>query len=132
MAPAEKNKPTEFELQILKILWERGPSTAREVLEALEGRKPMGYTTVLKMLQLMEPKGMVSVDRSERSHVYRAALKRTQTLRKIAREFVDRAFDGAVDEALVHLVDARKLDATTLAKLENRIAELKKKEKRRD
>ncbi|MEE9395103.1 MAG: BlaI/MecI/CopY family transcriptional regulator [Planctomycetota bacterium] len=130
MSAANRAKPTSSELEILKVLWERGPSTAREVLERLKSRKPVGYTTILKMLQLMEPKGIVAVDRSARSHVYSARLKRDSTMRKLVREFVDRTFDGALDEALVHLVDGKKIDAATLSKLEARIQELKKKEQK--
>ncbi|MEZ6194732.1 MAG: BlaI/MecI/CopY family transcriptional regulator [Planctomycetota bacterium] len=123
------SRPTEFELELLKILWDRGPATAREILEAIEERRPVGYTTVLKMLQLMEKKDMVAVDRTARSHVYSAALERGRTLGGLVEEFVSRAFDGAAEDMLVHLVKGR-LDAEALERLQRRLEELKEEENR--
>lgn len=124
-----KANPTDFELAILKVLWQHGPSTAREVLERLRGRRQVGYTTVLKMLQLMEEKGMVSVDRSARSHVYAPRMREASTLRRLVGDFVDRAFDGAADRALVHLVEDGRLGTDELDDLERKIAELRRREK---
>ena len=127
-----RRKPTDFELDALKVLWDRGPSTAREVHEALRPRRSVGYTTVLKILQLMEEKEMVAVDRSQRSHVYSPRLRRSSTLKNLVRDFVDRAFDGASSEALVHLVESsRGLKGAELDRIEELIAELRDKEKRK-
>lgn len=127
----KRRRPTDFELDVLKVLWDRGRSTAREVHEVLSPRRPVGYTTVLKILQLMEEKRMVSVDRSERSHVYAPRLRRGATMRGLVRDFVDRAFDGASAEALAHLVEtSRGLDAADLDRIEAMIAELRGKERR--
>ena len=123
-------RPTEFELRVLKVLWENGPSTARAVLERMPSKRPVGYTTVLKMLQLMEKKSMVAVDRSARSHVYSARRKKESTLRHLTSDFVDRAFDGAADELLVHLVKDGRLSSRDLDELETRIAELRRKEEK--
>jgi len=78
-APLHLPRPTDAELEILRVLWERGDSTVREVQEALESKRPTGYTTVLKQLQIMTEKGLVRRDASERAHVYRARLAREAT-----------------------------------------------------
>jgi BlaI family transcriptional regulator, penicillinase repressor len=120
-------RPTETELELLKVLWDRGPSTAREVLASVEEERAVGYTTILKMLQVMEKKGLVDVDRERRSHVYAAAIERGHTLGGLVDDLVRRAFDGAAEDLLVHLV-GRKPDEDTLSRLEQRIAELRQKE----
>src|SRR5262245_36997488 len=81
--------PTDFELRILKVLWKHGGKTAREVLELLPAQRALGYTTVLKMLQIMEQKRMVAVDRTERAHVFSARIEEAATLGRLAAEFVD-------------------------------------------
>ncbi len=123
-------RPTDFEFRILKILWKRGPSTAREVLEELSGRREIGYTTVLKMLQLMEGKGLVTVDRAERSHVYAARAREEATLGRLVDEFVDKAFDGAAGELVVHLVQGGTLGGEELRRIERRIADLRRREEK--
>ncbi len=85
---------------ILRVLWHRGPSTVRQVQEVLERDRPTGYTTVLKLLQIMNEKGLVQRDESERTHVYRARSSEPQTQRHLVRDLVDRAFDGST----LHLV----------------------------
>ncbi len=123
------NQPTDFELELLKVLWDRGPSTAREALKAIEASRSVGYTTVLKMLQVMDKKGMVKVDRSRRSHVYEAALQRSKTMSGLLSRFLDRTFDGAAEELLIHLAEG-ELSSEALDDLESRIAALRAKEKR--
>lgn len=120
-------RPTETELELLKVLWDRGPSTAREVLAAIESARTVGYTTVLKMLQVMEKKSLVTVDRERRSHVYTAAIERSRTLGGLVDDLVRRAFDGAAEDVLVHLVGDRP-DAATLQLWEQRIAALRAQE----
>ena len=87
--------PTDGELAILRVLWRRGPSTVRHVQEVLEHDRPTGYTTALKLLQIMHEKGLVQRDESERTHVYRARASELQTLRQLIRDLADRAFDGS-------------------------------------
>lgn len=119
--------PTDAELRILKVLWKRGPSTARDVMDALTDERAVGYTTVLKTLQVMEGKGLVTVDRAARSHVYEARVARDATLGGLVTRLVDSAFDGAAGELLVHLV-AGDVDADALRDLEQRIAALRREE----
>jgi predicted transcriptional regulator len=88
-------KPTEAELQLLRVLWERGPSTVREIHEAGGEEKETGYTTTLKILQKMADKGLVERDESARSHIYHPAIKAEQTQRQLVRDLVQRAFGGS-------------------------------------
>src|SRR5262245_11040470 len=88
-----RRKPTDAELSILRVLWDRGPSTVREVAEVL-GREA-GYTTVLKLLQIMMEKKLVLRDESERTHVYRAAYSEDQTQRHLVSDLISRAFEGS-------------------------------------
>jgi predicted transcriptional regulator len=86
-------RPTNAELAILTVLWRRGPSTVRDVHEAL--RDPVGYTTVLKLLQIMTEKGLVTRDERTRTHVYRAAVSEATTRRHLVSDLVERAFGGS-------------------------------------
>ncbi len=117
--------PTEAELRILKVLWGRGASTAREVQAELPPPE-VGYTTVLKLLQIMEKKRLVNVDRGERAHTYAARHDREATLGGLARDFVERIFDGATEEMVLHLVPKTSLDTKEIANLRQRLAALRK------
>jgi BlaI family transcriptional regulator, penicillinase repressor len=88
-------KPTDAELAILRVLWDCGPSTVRDVLEVLERQRPTGYTTVLKLLQIMTDKGLVRRDTRERTHVYRVRLTEQQTQRQLVGDLLERAFEGS-------------------------------------
>ena len=94
-------KPTEAELQLLSVLWERGPSTVREIHEVVAGSKETGYTTTLKILQKMTDKGLVVRDESKRSHVYRAAARPEKTQRQLVDELIEKAFGGAAEKLVV-------------------------------
>ncbi len=87
-------KPTEAELQLLRVLWELGPSTVREIHEAGGDEKETGYTTTLKILQKMAEKGLVERDESARSHIYHTAIKAEQTQRQLVRDLLQKAFGG--------------------------------------
>lgn len=95
MARTPTPKPTNAELAILRVLWDHGPSTVREVHERLERDEPVGYTTVLKLLQIMDDKALVTRDASERSHVYAAAVTEEETQRRLVADLADRAFGGS-------------------------------------
>lgn len=88
-------KPTNAELAILRVLWDRGPSTVREVHESLDRTHRVGYTTVLKLLQIMDDKRLVTRDASERSHVYAAAVSEASTQRRLVADLAERAFGGS-------------------------------------
>ncbi|MEM9596197.1 MAG: BlaI/MecI/CopY family transcriptional regulator [Acidobacteriota bacterium] len=95
MARKRSNHPTDAELGILQVLWRRGPSTVREVQEDLERTAPTGYTTVLKLMQIMTEKGLVDRDESQRAHVYSAGEARQTVQRGLVGDLLDRAFDGS-------------------------------------
>ncbi len=102
-------KPTEAELAILRVLWERGPSTVRDVHEAIQRGRPggqtTGYTTVLKLLQIMTEKGLVTRDERTRSHVYRARLSEDTTQRQLVTDLLDRAFGGSAARLVMQAPD---------------------------
>src|ERR1700733_12892414 len=95
-------KPTASELEILHVLWSRGPSTVREVLDSLNEKKSLGYTGVLKLLQIMTAKGTVRRDESNRAHVYEARRPADQTKRKLAADMLHRVFEGSASQLMMH------------------------------
>jgi BlaI family penicillinase repressor len=88
-------RPTDSELAILRVLWERGPSTVREVFEVVVGTRETGYTTTLKLMQIMADKGLVTRNETARTHVYSASAGEEQTQRLLVKDLVDRAFGGS-------------------------------------
>ena len=113
-------RPTDGELAILRVLWRRGPSTVRQVQEVLEQDRPTGYTTALKLLQIMFEKGLVLRDESSRTHVYRARALEQSTKRQLLRDLADRAFDGSLVELMKETIATRpptREEAAELRKL---------------
>ena len=107
MGKNEARKPTEAELGILHVLWERGPSTVREVHEALYRNEGAGYTTALKLLQVMHAKGLVLRDDSERAHLYRPALSKERTQKQFLVDIVQRVFDGSPSQLVLRALGSR-------------------------
>lgn len=95
MSVSSRPIPTDAELALLPILWSEGPSTVREVLESLPRERRVGYTTVLKLLQIRAEKGLVEGDETERTHVYRARVAEQGTERRLVADLADRAFEGS-------------------------------------
>src|SRR4029079_5338051 len=100
-------RPTDAELAILRILWERGPSTVRQVHDVLGRERPSAYTTALKLLQIMTEKGLVERDERDRTHVYRARSSQEQTQRQLVRDLVDRAFGGCAAHPLLQALASK-------------------------
>lgn len=98
----QPQKPTASELEILHVLWSRGPSTVREVLDSLNEKKDMGYTGVLKLLQIMTAKGTVRRDESQRAHIYEAFRPAEQTKRQLATDMLQRVFEGSASQLMMH------------------------------
>lgn len=98
----QPQKPTASELEILHVLWSRGPSTVRDVLDALNEKKDMGYTGVLKLLQIMTAKGLVRRDESQRAHIYEACRPAEQTKRQLATDMLERVFAGSASQLMMH------------------------------
>ena len=123
---SEPSKPTEAELEILTILWSRGPSTVRDVHEIIANRKPAQYTTVLKQLQVMAEKGLVLRDEKERSHVYQAARPMEWTQRQLAGDLLHRAFQGSAGGLLLGALSSQKTSKKELAELRKMLDEFEK------
>ena len=104
----QPRKPTTSELEILHVLWSKGPSTVREVLDSLNEKKDMGYTGVLKLLQIMTAKGMVRRDESQRAHVYEACRPAEQTKRQLASDMLQRVFEGSASQLMMHALAGRR------------------------
>ena len=104
-------RPTDAELAILRVLWDRGPSTVREVHEALRDRQESGYTTVLKLMQIMTEKGLVDRDASQRAHVYTSRLGEHRTQHQLLRDLVDRAFAGSPAKLVMQALSSGKASA---------------------
>jgi predicted transcriptional regulator len=116
---AKKNlpRPTEAELAILRVLWDRGPCTVRDVQEALERERRTGYTTALKLLQIMTEKGLVRRDDRQRTHVFEAVLPAETTQRQLVRDLVDRAFGGSAQQLVMQALSAKKASKADLAEI---------------
>jgi predicted transcriptional regulator len=101
-------KPTASELEILRVLWTRGPSTVREVNDSLQEKRAMGYTSVLKFLQIMTAKGTVRRNETQRAHVYEACLPAEQTKRQLAEDMLQRVFEGSASQLMMHALAGRR------------------------
>jgi len=117
--------PTNAELEILHVLWQRGPSTVRDVHESLDHAKPVGYTTVLKLLQIMVEKGLARRDASARSHVYAAAASQGATQRRMVADLVRRVFGGSTLGLVLHALSATPATARELAQIRRLLDEKK-------
>ncbi|MHC4501110.1 MAG: BlaI/MecI/CopY family transcriptional regulator [Planctomycetota bacterium] len=125
MARHKTPRPTDRELAILKVLWERGPSTVRQVNEAISEDRTTGYTTTLKLMQIMAEKGLVIRDESERTHVYRAKAPEEQMQRQLVGDLMDRAFGGSARKLVMQALAAKKVSARELAKIKQLLDQLK-------
>jgi predicted transcriptional regulator len=111
-------RPTKLELRILKVLWDAGPSSVRDVQAVLNGEKPTGYTTVLKMLQIMTEKGLVDRDEAVRPQLYRAKAPQAHTQRQLLRDLIQRAYGGSVKALVMQALGTTKTSPQTLQAIE--------------
>lgn len=119
-------RPTDAELEILKVLWRRGPSTVREVFEVLGETKQTGYTTVLKFMQIMAEKGLVRRDETERAHRYEAALAEEETQRQLVGDLLRRAFDGSAKKLVLQALSSERASADELDEIRRMLDELER------
>lgn len=110
-------RPTDAELAILRVLWERGPSTVRDVHQVLNGQRATGYTTILKLLQIMTEKGLVERDESSRTHVYVSRYSEEYTQRQLVGDLLDRAFGGSSLKLVMQALAARKATPEELSEI---------------
>ena len=127
--PAPLPRPTPAELEILRVLWQRGPSTVRDVHATLSQSRPMGYTTALKMLQIMTDKRLVSRDERLRAHVYSARHPEAQTQRQLVRDLLERAFGGSAMKLVMHALAAQKASPEEIARIRRLLDEIEGGEK---
>jgi predicted transcriptional regulator len=123
-------RPTDAELAILRVLWEQGPATVRAVHEVLAEARETGYTTTLKLMQIMADKGLVTRDESARTHVYAARLTRDQTQRQLVTDLVDRAFGGSAAALVLQALSDHPATPDELKKIRKLIADYKKGQQR--
>ncbi len=115
---AKPPRPTEGELAILRVLWDGGPATVREILHTLNQTKPTGYTTALKLLQIMTEKGLVERDESVRPQIYRPSCPQEQTQRQLVGDLVRRAFGGSVRALVLQALAEKKSSPEELDAME--------------
>ena len=120
-------RPTDAELAILRVLWDRGPSTVRQVHEALSQSRDTGYTTALKLMQIMAEKGLVTRDETARTHVYRARLTRAETQRQLVADLVDRAFGGSAAALVMQALNAEGATPAELREIRKLIDDYREK-----
>ena len=111
-------RPTKLELTILRVLWDQGPRSVRDILNILNESKPTGYTTVLKMLQIMTDKGLAERDETVRPQIYRARRSQEQTQRQLLSDLVQRAYGGSVKSLVMHALATKKSSPQDLAAIE--------------
>ena len=115
---ASKQHPTRLELTILRVLWEKGPGSVREIQARLSESRETGYTTALKMLQIMTEKGLVDRDESVRPQIYRAKFSQEKTQKQLLQDLIQRAFGGSVKALVMQAVSTRKSSAEDLEAIE--------------
>lgn len=120
-------KPTEAELEILQILWRNGPCTVRSINDELNRKRRVGYTTTLKMMQLMLDKGMLSRNQEKRSHLYSAVLDEKDTQNLLLKRLVKSAFGGSALKLVVSALGNGKTSKTELAEIKKFIADMEAK-----
>jgi predicted transcriptional regulator len=111
-------RPTKLELAILRVLWDAGPRSVREIQTILNESKPTGYTTVLKMLQIMTEKGLVARDETVRPQIYRPRYSQERTQRQLLRDFIQRAYGGSVKALVMHALSTKKSSPDDLDAIE--------------
>jgi len=111
-------RPTVLELTILNVLWDRGPQSVRDIHGVLNASKPTGYTTVLKMLQIMTEKGLVERDETVRPQIYRARHSQDRTQKHMVRDLIDRVYGGSVKALVLHALSTRKSSPKELEAIE--------------
>jgi BlaI family transcriptional regulator, penicillinase repressor len=119
----KNNTLTPQELEIMKLVWQRGAATVRDVYEVLLERRKIAYTTVMTMMKILETKGYLKKRRQDRAFIYRPAHPKNQIIGGMIREFIDRVFNGSAEPLLVHLVKSRHLSEKDLQKIARMVEE---------
>ena len=117
-------RPTDAELDLLNVLWDHGPSTVRQVHDLLEDDPPRGYTTVLKLLQIMADKNLVRRDERQKAHIYKAVITADQAHRTYLKHLLDRAFDNSTSKLVMQALAARPASKEELAEIRRLLDEI--------
>ena len=123
----KKTIPTDQELEILKIIWQRGHATVREVFRDLSAQRKIAYTTVLTMMGILEQKGHLKKSAGEKAYIYTPTKPQQQVVRSMVNEFVHRVFNGSARPLLVHLVEDPHIRQDELAEIEKLVKDRRKK-----
>lgn len=126
MATTKTIKPTESELEILQILWKKGNASVRDVHEELLQTKEAGYTTTLKLMQIMHEKGLVKRDDSSKTHIYQAAVSKEKTQKHLLNKMIDSLFGGSPGELVMQALGNHKASAEELEEIQKILDNLKK------
>jgi len=118
------SRPTDAELAILRVLWQRGPSTVRQVHEVLSQEREIGYTTILKLMQIMTEKELLERDESERTHIYHARLTQEQTQEQLVGDLLEKAFGGSSSQLVMRALAAKPASADELERIRQLLDEL--------
>ena len=129
MSKQDLPRPTDAELAILRVLWERGPSTVRDVTVALQNERGTGYTTALKLMQIMTEKGLVQRNDSQRTHVYEAVAAAEVTQKQLVTDLLERAFGGSAQQLVMQALSSKKASSAELVEIRKLIDEMEKKMK---
>jgi predicted transcriptional regulator len=129
MTKRDLPRPTDAELAILRVLWERGPSTVRDVTDALQAARGTGYTTALKLMQIMTDKGLVRRDDSKRTHVYVAVAPAEETQQQLVGDLLERAFGGSAQQLVLQALSSKKASKAELAEIRKLLDQMEKKAK---
>ena len=129
MVNRKKARPTDAELEILRVLWRRGPSTVRDVHAELAAVRPTGYTTVLKFMQIMSEKGLVRRNVEQRAHVYEAHAPEEETQRQLLGDLLERAFDGSATKLVMQVLSSKRASARELEEIRAVLDELEGEER---
>jgi BlaI family transcriptional regulator, penicillinase repressor len=114
-------KPTETELELLRVLWEKGPATVRELHDAVNLQRAVGYTSVLKILQIMTEKGLVEREEANKAHIYRPAASQEETQNQLLRDLSERLFSGSAAQLAMHALAMQPASAEELEEIRNLI-----------
>ena len=123
-------RPTESELEILGILWEKGPSTVREVHDILSQTKDAGYTTTLKLMQIMHEKELLQRDTSSKTHVYTAAISQQTTQQQLLNKMIDTVFGGSASQLVMQALGQHKSSEEELDKIRQYLSDMEKQQKK--
>lgn len=124
MMQSNFQKPTEAELEILQVLWTAGPATVRKINDALQTKREVGYTTTLKLLQIMAQKNLVEVDKRQRTHIYAASIEQEATQRQLVDQLLDAAFGGSAKKLVMQALGNKKTSQKELDEIKKMIERL--------